>query len=543
MENNILKAALEYEGLGYSVIPLNPSEDEEIGKKPYVSWTEFQNRKPTQDEIKKWWNQFPKAMIGVVTGKISGLMAVDADDTDSIQKAEELIPEGLYVPVCTTPRDGKHYHFIHSNGFRNSNDGILHVRGEAGYIIMPPSTRLDGRRYSWVCEPDLKHLPELPSTLKEYLSNIAFSLYRGVTGEALQSVTSVTKRYNMFLKGHRDEDLFHIAHQLVKAKTNQEEVEQVIEILAKNCVPPFPDSEIKIKIQSALKRAKRKERNFTEEVKTWVSVTKGIFSVTNCALELQSVTKTDRSNLRVALHRLVSDGIIERIEGRDGFFRKIEVESNEIDWESCDHTIVDVKWPFNIESLYQCLPKNITVVAGSPDAGKTAFCLNFAMLNMDRYPIKYFSSEMGALELKTRLKKFPIPVKKWKQVKFIERNSNFADIIDPDGINVVDYIEAPEEAWKIATPINEIFRKLQKGICIIALQKPRGRDVARGGESTLDRPRLYLSMGSGEIKIVKCKNWASDKNPSGLSRTYKIVQGCEFKIESDWSIPWEEVRR
>jgi hypothetical protein len=111
-------------------------------------------------------------------------------------------------------------------------------------------------------------------------------------------------------------------------------------------------------------------------------------------------------------------------------------------------------------------------------------------------------------------------------------------------VNIIDYLLVPEEAWKIAIPIRQVFDKLNKGIAIIALQKPMSRDIARGGESTLDIPRLYLSMGSGVIKIVKCKNWANpERNPNGLSREFSIVQGARITNLSDWGIPASEIRR
>ena len=56
------------------------------------------------------------------------------------------------------------------------------------------------------------------------------------------------------------------------------------------------------------------------------------------------------------------------------------------------------------------MPKNIIVVAGTPNAGKTAFLLNVVQMNMSgKMPIHYFSSEMGSMEFKGRLQKFDLP--------------------------------------------------------------------------------------------------------------------------------------
>ncbi len=373
--------------------------------------------------------------------------------------------------------------------------------------------------------------------------NSLFSLYRSVTNsdnfdfsDAQQNVTSVTSR-------NIKDAVFYIIECLAKGGMQRESVNKVVEIITKQIELKGDLGEIQQKIEEVVERLEKKDVNLTEEIRQWVSVTNGNFSVTNAYHDVTIRNISDRAKIRVILSRMVERGEIERDSGKDGWFRRVIKDESEIDWESCDDTIIDVKWPLQLENFYLCLPKNIIVIAGSPDAGKTAFCLNFAGMNMEK-GIKYFTSEMGALELKTRLRKSAIPFKKWKQVKFIERSHNFADVIEPDGINIVDYIEVPEEAWKIATPINEIFRKLNKGICVIALQKPKGRDIARGGESTLDRPRLYLSMGDGKIKIMKCKNWARDEvNPNGLSMEYKLTQGFTFQNMSEWGIPYNEIRR
>lgn len=308
-------------------------------------------------------------------------------------------------------------------------------------------------------------------------------------------------------------------------------------MVIKNAVPPLSGEEKDGIIDRAIFYGSKKERNLMEEVREWILSTSGNFLSTEVYKSLHMSTRDEDKNLSIILKRLCDQGLIEKYGNKRGSWRTVQSEVQEMNWKDCDDTIIDVKWPFEMEQFYLCLPKNIIVIAGSANAGKTAYCLNFAMLNMDKFKINYFTSEMGPLELKIRLKKFAIPFVKWEPVRFVERNANFSDIIDPDGINIVDYIEVPEEAWKIATPINEIFRKLNKGICIIALQKPRMRDIARGGESTLDRPRLYLSMGNGVMKIIKCKNWANeDRNPNNLSREYKILQGHNFIYRSEWGL-------
>jgi len=132
---------------------------------------------------------------------------------------------------------------------------------------------------------------------------------------------------------------------------------------------------------------------------------------------------------------------------------------------------VDVQYPLYLDSLFVTLPRNIIIVAGEPDSGKTALLLNFVKLNMEAFEIHYFNSEMGEMELRSRLSKFSIPLEKWQKVHWWERSSNFADVIRPNSINVIDFLEITEGHYRIGTWIKDIHDRLRKGIAVIAIQK------------------------------------------------------------------------
>ncbi len=72
--NNLFQSALEYsEKYHFSVIPIKPD------KKPYIQWTPYQKKKATTAEIRQWWTKWPQAMIGIVTGEVSGIFVLDCD--------------------------------------------------------------------------------------------------------------------------------------------------------------------------------------------------------------------------------------------------------------------------------------------------------------------------------------------------------------------------------------------------------------------------------------------------------------------------------
>lgn len=60
VSRNMLEEVKKYLKIGWSVIPIKKD------KEPFLkSWKEYQNRLPTEKEIKSWWRKWPKANIAV----------------------------------------------------------------------------------------------------------------------------------------------------------------------------------------------------------------------------------------------------------------------------------------------------------------------------------------------------------------------------------------------------------------------------------------------------------------------------------------------
>jgi len=265
-------------------------------------------------------------------------------------------------------------------------------------------------------------------------------------------------------------------------------------------------------------------------VNEWVHQTTGWFTTRDLDTEL-NLGPSNKNNRRYILHQLISKNIIETHPTKQGIYRLIKNNANELDWRNADISgTIPIVWPFDLHDYTVMYPKNIVILAGSSNAGKTAFLLNTIKLNMANFKVHYFSSEMGPEELKLRLSKFDdVTEDDWK-FSAQERSSKFADVITPDDINIIDYIEmGAGEFYLIGDEIRAIFDKLGKGIAVIALQKKKGAELGRGAEFSLEKPRLYLSMDSAKLKIVKAKNWAiEDQNPNSMAWRFKLLQGCKF---------------
>lgn len=525
----MLNDALKYLDLGFSIIPVGKD------KKPLIKWEEYQKRKATKEEINNWFSKWPNANVGVVTGMISNLAVIDIDTEEGKQTIQDLIPDSLLMPVCSTPGDGQHLYFTCPDDEIRNNARVVpgcDLRANGGYVVLPPSNSGNGKSYTFLegLSPFEIPMPPLPDAYLSFLKN-AYCIK-----ESICIKENVTDFVTLFQKGRRDNDLFHIANQLAKAKTPENEIRQVIEILAKNCTPPFPEKEIDIKIESALKRIEKREINITDVIERWLSVTDGDISVTDAVQALQSVTGvTNRDTVRQVLKRLKDQGKIIKSGRKDGVYRRIDDVVTEIDFMSASTDAFNIKWPFQIEKYVKTHPKNIIVIAGTANAGKTAFLLNTVAMNMNKFKINYFSSEMGAVELKERLSKFDNPLSDFKKVKWIERSGNFADVIKPNQVNVIDFLEMTDNFYLIAQYIKEIFEKLTTGIAIIAIQKNPGQVLGLGGGRSIEKARLYLSMDAGRLKIEKGKNWTNAAiNPNGMSVEFKLVQGCKFIVKEDW---------
>ena len=56
-----------------------------------------------------------------------------------------------------------------------------------------------------------------------------------------------------------------------------------------------------------------------------------------------------------------------------------------------------------------------------------------------------------------------------------------------------------------------------------------------GGDVTLEKPRLYVTMDSGRIRMEKVKSYANPLiNPNGAELEFKLVKGCMFLPQGHW---------
>ncbi len=144
-------AALAYAGRGVPVFPCVPG-----GKRP-LTHNGFWDATTQARRIEAWWGRWPAANVGVPTGRRSGLLVLDADPRDGGFESLALL-ERENGPLPETARartggGGVHVFFGYPAGetVRNSAGMLgagLDVRGEGGYVVVPPSRTQAA--YEWI---------------------------------------------------------------------------------------------------------------------------------------------------------------------------------------------------------------------------------------------------------------------------------------------------------------------------------------------------------------------------------------------------------
>lgn len=276
-------------------------------------------------------------------------------------------------------------------------------------------------------------------------------------------------------------------------------------------------------------------------VEQWISLTKGQFNVRDIWNEVGIESPEGKQHLRVILDRLEKKGVIQQLEKGFGNFRRVNDKVEKIDWEVADpNNVVPLLFPFGEHDLVSIYPKSIIIVAGGKNAGKTEYLYNFLKLNMHNFTIDLFNSETSPEQMKARFLSLgltpPVPFNTY------ERYDNFADVIHPDHISIIDYLDLNSEVYLVGAEIDAIFRKLKLGVAVIGLQKPPAsitvfkgvkkvveRDLAYGGGFTAKRAVLYITMGRNKLKLLYVKTPKQKKlNPNNMTFSFDFDDEGHF---------------
>ena len=184
-DNTALGWALYYYELGLSIVPIAPGTKWpglEPGKP--MRWKPYQAERPDKVQLARWFGdpRHRDCGLGLITGEISGrIFAIDVDVGPGKTGAEDWDALQLRHGDVVTWRarsggGGNHWFFRAPEGLRTkSAKGVIgphvDVRGDGGFLVLPPTVHPNGRRYEWLdgWHPDECDLADAPDWLLAYV--------------------------------------------------------------------------------------------------------------------------------------------------------------------------------------------------------------------------------------------------------------------------------------------------------------------------------------------------------------------------------------
>lgn len=164
-ENSILKFALDYAAQGFAVFPCKNKN----GVKKPITPNGFYGASTDPEVITKWWTKNPSALIATPTGETTKIFVLDIDcknNVNGFNSLDSLIAEHGPLPTTrrvSTPSGGEHVYFKHPGSKVKTNAGVLapglDVRGDGGYIILPPS-QIGQNSYTMLNDEPIAEAPD-----------------------------------------------------------------------------------------------------------------------------------------------------------------------------------------------------------------------------------------------------------------------------------------------------------------------------------------------------------------------------------------------
>jgi len=552
MAQSMLEAALAYVAQGFKVFPVKPD------KRPL---TEHGLKDATfnVETVKSWWQKWPNAGIAIPT---EGLIVPDFDQDHDGLKSKATLEEkhGALPPTRTHRTGGGGLHLLYRNpngsDIRNTVglDGLpgVDLRANGGYIVVPPSFHESGNRYEVQDPSEIAFCPDWLMTLAKARPPVNSS----PAGDAIT-------------EGRRHHRLISIAGSLRRQGLNQEAIESALrEINLKQCNPPLPDTDISKLAKTAagypsgnldildkldksdildksdnsdnLDRtdnldSARPGREVRKSVDRWLTLHQGEeFDLDTICRQLNISAVERRHDVVKKLAYEVTTGKLEKSKK---MYRYLSTIVQYIDWvHASTTTTIRLNWPrgrldgtgFGFVGRVVVSPGDIIVLAGVSNAGKTSFCLNLLFENLEVIPCVLMGNEYQANKFRRRVEHmtWANPIDEatgLPKFELIKRYDNWKDVIRPDALNIIDWINLADNFWSIGAIIEGIQSKLHDGVAVISLQKSEVKTLGRGGDFSRDLSSIYLAIDPGRLTVVKCKEW-QEVYPQGKTYSFELTQ-------------------
>lgn len=164
------EAAVDYAVKGWPVFPVWGAREDggcacpkrldcpDAAKHPILSGG-FEKATTDPEIVAAYWTKYPTANIGMPTGRRSGFVVLDVDlkhgGFEALAALINAYGEWTETSTVKTGGGGLHFFFEYPTDgpeTRNSSGELgpgIDVRGEGGYVLLPPSVHATRRVYEW----------------------------------------------------------------------------------------------------------------------------------------------------------------------------------------------------------------------------------------------------------------------------------------------------------------------------------------------------------------------------------------------------------
>lgn len=257
-----LQAGLQYLSLGWSVLSLCPpdhvgvgrshvSDCSSPGKSPWHTWKQFQDRLPSEQEVRAWWKALPNSNVGVALGPVSNLIRVDVEGVAGEARLQSLsggaVPETLEFRSGRSDGTGRGLLYsippgvvLRTTVLREGEEkSELRFQAKGAQTALPPSRHKDGGVYSWKAghRPGEIEIAVAPGWLvKELLSQ-----------NRPKSENASSPVNGNIPEGRRNDTLTSLGGKMRQWGMGTEEIlASLREVNLRRCDPPLQDHELEV---------------------------------------------------------------------------------------------------------------------------------------------------------------------------------------------------------------------------------------------------------------------------------------------------------
>ena len=223
-----------------------------------IEWAKYQRKAALESEVRAWFDRYPNANIGIVTGRVSGIVVLDIDSREGMEYAK-----AHALPATPVSNTGRGWHYIFEHPGREARNFVrrlpgMDLRGDGGYIVAPPSMHPSGRTYEWSIEPwSIKPAPP-PGWITDALT--------GPSESGPETPDWFDDAWRGVKEGQRNEAAAKLAGHYLRLGMGERETLRILSGWNRGNQPPLTDRELSGVVRSIAKREREGGgRNFEIE--------------------------------------------------------------------------------------------------------------------------------------------------------------------------------------------------------------------------------------------------------------------------------------